>query len=49
MRQPTKEERIALMKNPTLEGALKFWDYKRLGEPVKPNVPLAGIHKARIL
>ena len=45
---PISPEREALLRNPTLEGALKFWNYKMLGEPANEFVPLAGVHKARL-
>lgn len=41
-------KQIALLKNPTLEGALEFWP-AALGKPISPDAPLAGIHKARLV
>jgi hypothetical protein len=43
-----RRRRDALLESPTLAGALEFWDYKTLGKPERPDVPLAGIHKARL-
>lgn len=42
-------EKAALLRNPTIEGALKFWPFPAIGEPHRDNAPLAGLHKARIM
>lgn len=41
------DEQIALLKNPTMEGAMKLWNYALLGKPLG-DAPLAGVHKARL-
>ncbi len=41
-------EHIAVLRNPTLLGAMKLWDFSRLGLPENDTVPLAGVHKARL-
>ena len=42
------EEQLDALRNPTREKAMKFWNYDLLGEPVTPDTPLAGLHKARM-
>ena len=42
------DEKVAVLRNPTEEGAMKFWDYALLGEPIDATVPLAGVHRARL-
>jgi hypothetical protein len=42
------EDRAQLLRNPTLEGAMKLWNYQLLGPPVEPETALAGLHKARL-
>ena len=46
-REGLSPEQITLLKNPTMEGALKFWNYEILGKPIG-LAPLAGVHKARL-
>lgn len=48
MRLTLSPEKIALLKNPTTEGALKFWNYDLLGKPMDDTVALAGVHRARL-
>jgi|WetSurMetagenome_2_1015567.scaffolds.fasta_scaffold15328_6 hypothetical protein len=43
-----KRRRNAVLRNPTTADAMEFWDYATLGKPENPDVPLAGVHKARI-
>lgn len=40
-------ETVAVLLNPTLEGAMQFWDRGIHGDPIG-DAPLAGIHKARL-
>lgn len=42
------DKRDAVMRNPTNEGALRFWNYELLGPTARPDAPLAGVHKARL-
>jgi hypothetical protein len=42
------EDRAQLLRNPTLEGAMKLWNYDLLGPPAEPETALAGLHKARL-
>ena len=41
-------EKEAILRNPTAEGAIKFWPWHILGDPIRPDAPLAGLHKARV-
>jgi hypothetical protein len=43
-----KAERNALFRNPTLEAATAYWVDKGFPPPVRPDVPLAMVHKARL-
>jgi hypothetical protein len=43
------DERVALLKNPTVEGAMKFWNFALMGKPASEDAILAGVHKARIM
>lgn len=43
------DEKVALLRNPTYEAALRFWDYAKLGKPSSAEAVLAGVHKARIV
>jgi hypothetical protein len=40
--------RNKVLRNPTMKGAMELWDENRLGKPSSPDVPLAGLHKARL-
>ena len=42
------EERDSLFNNPTLIGAHAFWKKQGFSPPVRSDVPLASIHKARL-
>lgn len=48
MRFGLSPKTIALLKNPTAEGAAAVWRSDLFGEPKDPTVPLAAIHKARL-
>lgn len=39
---------LNILKNPTPENALEFWQFFKKAPPVKETVMLAGIHKARL-
>jgi hypothetical protein len=41
-------DRAALLRNPTIEGAMKFWNRQLLGNPVEQETALAGLYKARL-
>lgn len=41
-------ERDALFLNPTLKNATDWWNRNRLPKPVRYDVPLAAVHKARL-
>ena len=43
-----RRRRDAVLRNPTTAGAMQFWDFALLGQPVTPDAPLACIHKARL-
>lgn len=43
------KEQEALLRNPTIEGAMKLWPYHLLGAPLNDTVALAGLHKARLV
>jgi len=43
------EKRDALFKNPTVETAKKYWEDSGFKQDwVRPDVPLAAVHKARL-
>lgn len=41
-------ERNEVMRNPTLENALAYWNKRGFPPPVSPDTPLATVHKARL-
>lgn len=41
--------RDAVFRDPTYENAMQYWDYGKMGMPLDKDVPLAGVHKARLL
>lgn len=43
------EVRANLMRKPSVEVAMRFWDFKRMGKPVSEDAVLAGVHKARVV
>lgn len=42
------QERDALFLNPNIVDATKWWVSQGLPDPVRPTVPLATVHKARL-
>ena len=45
-----QREREAVLRNPTVEGAIRYFWQEHLGDPRKlhPDTILAGVHKARV-
>ena len=42
------EKRNALFQHPTIEAATAYWNEQGLPKPVRKDVPLATVHKARL-
>lgn len=43
------EVQANLLRNPTVEVAMRFWDFRKNGRPKTPDSVLVGIHQARVV